>query len=87
MKKKPITPKSQITSALRMLWLRSRERREAIKLKQNTCEWCDTKGSVAKGKECKIEIHHKKLINWKKILKIIYEELLVSVKYEAAKGG
>ena len=80
-KKLPVTPKSQIKSMIRRyLWLRSRERAAAIKRENNTCQECGRKGSVAKGREVKIEVHHKKEINWDKIFKLMYKELLVVLK-------
>lgn len=81
-RKKPITPNSQITSSLRLLWLRSRERSEAIHRDGNTCQCCRKKGSVAKGREVKIEVHHLKDgdIDWQKILRVIRKELLCDPK-------
>jgi 5-methylcytosine-specific restriction endonuclease McrA len=54
----PHTPSSIIRNALRRLWLRSRERAAAVKRDSNTCQKCGRKGSVAKGRECKIHVHH-----------------------------
>jgi hypothetical protein len=50
-RKKPVTPASVIKSALGQLWLRSRERAEAVRLAGNTCQCCQKKGSAAKGRE------------------------------------
>jgi 5-methylcytosine-specific restriction endonuclease McrA len=71
---------SKIVSALRLLFLRSAERSTAIKRDKNICQLCGSKGSVAKGKEVKIEIHHTQEgdINWVKIVSVIREELLCS---------
>ena len=82
MAKLPITPKSQIVSALRLLWLRSRERAAAIKRDLNTCQVCNRKGSVAKGKEVRIEVHHLQEgdINWDRIVRVIRAELLCDPK-------
>lgn len=52
------TPRSIIRHAIRQVWLRSRERAAAIKAETNTCEECNQKGSVAKGRQVKIEVHH-----------------------------
>lgn len=73
-----ITPDGIIRSCLRMLFLRSRERSAAIRRDKNTCQTCSIKGSVAKGKEVKIEIHHvaEGDINWKRLYDVIREELL-----------
>lgn len=73
----PHTPRSQIRSALRrQVWLRSRERTAAIKRAGNTCEMCGRKGSRAKGREVKIEVHHADGIEWEHILDYIYRHLL-----------
>jgi hypothetical protein len=79
MKKLPITPNTIIKNALRRVWLYSRERRAAIIAQRNTCRECRSIGSVAKGKECKIEVHHKVEINWDRVFKVIREEILVAV--------
>ena len=81
-KKLPITPNSQIVSALRLVWLRSRERAAAIKRDGNTCQVCGKKGSVAKGKGVKTECHHTQEgdINWDRILRVIRAELLCDPK-------
>lgn len=72
---KPITPKSQITSALRMLWLRSRERGFALKRDQYSCQECG-----AKGKGVKLHVHHLNGIRWDYIIEYIYRHLLVDPK-------
>lgn len=71
------TPRSRIKAALRQLSLRSREHAACRKRENNTCQECGRKGSVAKGKEVKTEIHHINGINWKEIIEYIYKELLV----------
>lgn len=61
-----------------MLWLRSRERNTALKLKERTCERCHVKASVAQGREVKIEVHHKDgVCNWEEIIEEIRKQLLV----------
>lgn len=75
-RRKPVTPNSQIRAALRQLWLRSRERGQAVKNQHNTCCECGRKGSVAKGKEVRINVHHKKGVNWEGLLALIRERLL-----------
>ena len=78
-RKKPITPRSQIRSALRRLWLRSRERNFRLQLDKYTCQGCFKKQSKAKGKEFFVEIHHLAGVgNWELIINEIYKELLVS---------
>lgn len=77
-KKKPVTPRSKITSILRFLWMRSRERGEALKVQKRTCQRCGVKASVKKGAEQKIEVHHINGINvWKKVVEMVYDEILV----------
>jgi 5-methylcytosine-specific restriction endonuclease McrA len=74
-----ITPRSQIYSSLRTLWLRSRERASAIKRDKYTCVSCGRKQSKAKGKEFSVQVHHKNGIsNWEKIVELIREEMLCS---------
>ena len=76
-KKLPTTPRSRVRAALRQVFLRSRERAAALKREQNTCECCKRKASKAKGKEFKVEVHHKRgVLNWSKILDLVYEQLL-----------
>lgn len=78
MQKSEKTPKSQIKSALRQLWLRSRERGVAVKRDGNTCKKCGKKNSRAQGKEVYVEVHHKEGIsNWEEIYDAIYKNLLV----------
>ena len=71
------TPRSRVRSALRQLFLRSRERAAAVKREGNTCECCRRKGSVAKGKEVKIEVHHQDgVCNWEVLIDEVYWSLL-----------
>lgn len=73
------TPKGRIKAALRQLWLRSRERATALKNTKYCCAKCGVKQSKAKGKEQKIEVHHKEgIANWNKVIELIQAELLVS---------
>lgn len=72
------TPDSQIISALRGLFLRSRERRAALKRDDSTCWTCKAKASRAKGREQKVEVHHIEPVKFKRIVKVIREELLCS---------
>ena len=76
MKKKPNTPRSRIKNALRMVWLRSRERAACLKAAGNRCERCGVKASVAKGREQKIEVHHRDGINWEGIVDSIIAAML-----------
>ena len=71
--------KSKVRTGLRLIWLRSNERNAAIRYYKNTCQRCSKKASRAKGREVKIEVHHKEGIgNWDKIIENIMAELLVS---------
>lgn len=76
-KKLPYTPNTQIRASLRRLFLRSRERRAATKRDKYTCQRCKKKQSVAKGKEFKVEVHHKAgITNWPEIYRVIRKYLL-----------
>ena len=78
-KKLLTTPRSRVKSAIRQLWLRSRERAAAIKREHNTCEHCGVKGSVAKGREVKIEVHHRDgILEWDKVIDYVFRHVLVS---------
>lgn len=77
-KRLPHTPNSQIQSALRRVWLRSRERGEALRNHGNACACCRKKQSKAKGRECTLEVHHvNHTVNWDRIYRVIREELLI----------
>lgn len=81
-KRLPYTPNSQIRSALRKLFLRSRERASAIKRDAYTCTACGVKQSKAKGKEVYVEVHHKDgVVNWDAIFKVIREYLLCDPEF------
>jgi 5-methylcytosine-specific restriction endonuclease McrA len=78
MKKKPQTPRSQVRSALRRLWLRSRERAAALKRDKYTCQECGVKQSKAKGRRVDVEVDHLDGINdWERMIDYIYRHLLV----------
>lgn len=73
------TKRAQVKSALRKLWLWSKERNQAIQEAHYTCQRCGIKKSVKKGFEVKVEVHHKEGIgNWEKVIDLIFEELLCS---------
>lgn len=81
-KKKPQTPRSKIRAALRLLWMRSRERAAALKRDDYTCQQCGRRQSKAKGKEVKLNVHHMKGIkNWEKIIDLIQKEILCDPKH------
>jgi predicted HNH restriction endonuclease len=76
-KKLNYTPNSRIKSALRKLFLTSRERSNAIKRDNYSCQCCGAKQSRAKGKEVYVEVHHKDGINnWDELYKSIRKYLL-----------
>jgi hypothetical protein len=76
-KKLPTTPRSRVRSALRQVFLRSRERAAALKRTKNACERCGIKASVAKGREVKLHVHHAgRIANWDKVIDLVFEELL-----------
>jgi len=72
------TPRSRIKTALRRMWLQSRERNQAIKDANRSCTKCGRHASVAKGREVKIVAHHTKGINWDGLVDLIIERLLQS---------
>lgn len=75
--KKHITPRSQIKSALRRLWLKSRERNFSLQRDNYTCQACGSKQSRAKGKEVYVEVHHDHGIGrWSAVIDLIYQEIL-----------
>ena len=76
-RKLPSTPRSRVRSALRQVWLRSRERAAALKREGNRCEECGRKASAAKGQAFKVECHHRDGVEWEKIMDYIYRHLLV----------
>jgi 5-methylcytosine-specific restriction endonuclease McrA len=74
-KKLPYTPKSQITSVIRRLWLYSRERAAALK-RDGKCQVC--------GEKKKLHVHHIHPIgkeHWAEIEKLIREYVLVNPRF------
>lgn len=72
-----VTSDARIRAALRQLWLRSRERAAALKRDEYSCTTCGVKQSKAKGREQKVEVHHKEgVLNWKELIKQIRLYLL-----------
>ena len=81
-KRQPNTPRSQVRSALRRLWLRSRERQSALKRDGYCCQKCGIKQSRAKGREVYVEVHHKRNVgNWEEVINLIFLELLCNPEY------
>lgn len=75
-RKQPNTPKSKVRSAIRQLWLRSRERAARLKQDGYCCVVCNRKQSKAKGKEFAVEVHHVHGIDWEGITESICERVL-----------
>lgn len=76
------TPRSQVRSAIRRMWLRSRERSAALKREGNCCEECGAKASRAKGREVKVQVHHHAGIpNWEHVIDVIYRHILCDPKH------
>jgi len=76
-KRQSATPRSQVRSALRKLWLRSRERQAALKRDKYSCQFCGVKQSRKKGAEVYVEVNHLDGIEWNQILEYIFKHLLV----------
>jgi len=76
-KRLPYTPNSTIRAALRRLFLRSRERAACLKAHNYTCSGCGKKQSKAKGREVKVEVHHKDgVLNWEELFLAIRKFIL-----------
>ena len=76
-KRLPYTPSSQIRTALRRLWLRSRERSATLRREGYCCQECGRKQSKAKGREVAVEVHHVAgVTNWDEIIATIRLYLL-----------
>ena len=76
MKRKPQTPKSQIKSAIRKIFLRSRERAAQLKRDGYSCQCCGAKQSRAMGREIYVEVHHRDGIDWNGVIDLIIERVL-----------
>ena len=75
-RRKPVTPRSQVRSALRNLWMRSRERAAALKRESYTCETCKRKKTTAKGREFDVLVHHRNGIDWDGLIDLVIERML-----------
>jgi hypothetical protein len=81
-RKLPGTPRSRVRSALRALWLRSREHQACLKAASRACERCGVKASVAKGREVKLQVHHTRgIANWEAVIDLVFAELLVDPRF------
>src|SRR5574340_656384 len=74
------TPRSKVRTALRQLFLRSREHASALQREHYCCEECGAKQSKAKGKEAKVEVHHLNGIEWDNIIEYVFRHLLCDPK-------
>ena len=79
-KKLKSTPRSRVRAALRQLWLRSRERAAALKRDDYRCQGCGKKQSRAKGKEFKVQVHHKCGIEWEYMIDQVYDHILCDIE-------
>ncbi len=71
------TPRARIYGMLRQIFLRSAERSEAMKKTKYCCERCGVKQSQAKGKEIKLNVHHKNGIDiWDELIEMIRDKIL-----------
>jgi len=72
------TPRSKVRAAIRSLYLRSRERAAALKNAGYCCENCGVKQSKAKGREQKVEVHHRSggIEVWNEVIDLICKEIL-----------
>lgn len=76
-RKLPTTPRSRVRHAIRQVWLRSRERAAAIQRDHYTCQGCHRKQSTAKGKEFKVQVHHKHgIANWEAVIDAVFAHVL-----------
>ena len=74
------TSRSRIKGMLRQMFLRSCERNECLKRDGYTCQLCKRKQTTKKGREIKVEVHHKRGIDvWNNIISLIQEQLLCDV--------
>lgn len=76
-KKLLYTPRSKVRAGIRQIWMRSRERCQALKNAKYCCEICKVKQSKAKGKEQKIEVHHINGVDWEQLIDLFYKKILV----------
>lgn len=79
-RKKPQTPRSRVRSALRRVWLMSRERAAALKLSGHKCEACGELSVDRKGGTVKLEVHHLNGIEWENIIDYVFRHILVDPK-------
>ncbi len=73
-----ITPRSRIKGMLRQIFLRSRERAEAMKRDNYCCVDCGIKQSKKRDHVVTVCVHHKEMIDehWQEIIDLIYKYVL-----------
>ena len=76
MTKRPYTTNSRIRQCLRLLFLRSPERSEALKNTGYCCSVCGVKQSSAKGREVRLDVHHLDGCDWDGLFAEIRRRLL-----------
>jgi predicted HNH restriction endonuclease len=74
--KKPYTPASRIRQALRLVWLRSRERGDALKNTGYRCSVCGVHQSAAKGREVRLDVHHLDGCDWEGVIETVRRKIL-----------
>ena len=74
--KLPYTPTYRIKKVLRLLFVRSRERAEALRNTGYTCAVCGVKQSAAKGRVVKLAVHHMDGIDWDGLCALVRARLL-----------
>jgi predicted HNH restriction endonuclease len=75
-----------VKSAIRRLWLQSRERAKVLREHKYCCEKCSIKQSRAKGREVYIEVHHDPEIDWDGVVDLIFERVLNPPQYPLCKN-
>jgi predicted HNH restriction endonuclease len=75
-KKLEHTPDGIIRSALRRLFMTCREKHKTLKEAGYRCSKCGVKQSTAKGREVKVEVHHRSGIEWKPLIAEVRRMLL-----------
>lgn len=77
----PYTPNGKIRQSLRVLWLRSRERSQALRNTNYTCCYCGRKQSKAKGRDpdktvAALAVHHLDGCRWDAAIDAIRKHIL-----------
>ena len=76
------TPRSRIKGMLRQIFLKSKERGEALKRDLYTCQKCGVKQSRAVGHEQSVQVHHTKGIEvWDDVIELIATDILCDIEF------